>query len=127
MGQQQILLLVVAAIIVVLAIAIGIDMFAANAQTANRDSIVSELNNLSTLAIQFYKKPFSYGGGNSSFISWTIPEELDTTSNAIYSLTCADQIATITALGRELGDNGSNPIEMVAEVTSAGIVINLIN
>ncbi len=56
MGQQQILLLVVAAIVVVIAITIGIDMFGANAQSSNRDSIVSELNNLGTLALQFYRK-----------------------------------------------------------------------
>ena len=127
MGQQQILLLVVAAIVVILAIAIGIDMFAANAQSSNRESIVSELNNLSTLAIQFYKKSSSYGGGNLSFKSWSIPEAMDTTSNGIYSLTCTDQTATITALGREIGDNGSTLIEMVAEVTSSGIGITIIN
>ena len=43
MGQQQILLLVVAAIVVVIAITIGIQMFTANAQLSNRDSIVSNL------------------------------------------------------------------------------------
>lgn len=127
MGQQQILLLVVAAIVVVIAITIGIDMFGANAQSSNRDSIVSELNNLSTLAIQFYKKSSSYGGGGLSFTSWTIPEHLDTTSNGMYSLNCTDQTVTITALGRELGNDGSTPIEIVAEITSAGVGITIIN
>lgn len=123
MGQQQILLLVVAAIVVVIAITIGIDMFGANAQSSNRDSIVSELNNLGTLALQYYRKSPPYGGGGLSFKSWTIPGELDTTSNGMYSLTCTDQIATITVLGRELGNDGSTPIEIVAEITSAGVDI----
>ncbi len=127
MGQQQILLLVVAAIVVVVAITIGIQMFTSNAQTSNRDSIVSELNNLSTLAIQFYKKSSTYGGGNYSFISWTIPSKLDTTSNGMYSLTCTDQTATITALGREVGDDGATPIEMIAVITSSSIGITIVN
>ncbi|MDH3268594.1 MAG: hypothetical protein OEM46_07035 [Ignavibacteria bacterium] len=127
MGQQQILLLVVAAIVVVVAITIGIQMFTANAQSSNRDSIVSELNNLSTLAIQFYKKSSTYGGGNYSFISWTIPQNLQTTSNGTYSLISTDQTATITALGREVGDDGSTFIEMIAVITPTGIGINIVN
>lgn len=127
MGQQQILLLVVAAIVVVIAITIGIQMFAANAQSSNRDSIVSELNNLGTLAIQYYRKTTPYGGGGLSFKSWTIPDDLDTTSNGMYSLNCTDLIATITVRGREMGDDGSTPIEMIAEITSAGIGINIVN
>ena len=127
MGQQQILLLVVAAIVVVLAITIGFDMFNANAKSANRDNIVSDLNNLSTLAIQFYKKPTSYGGGNLSFNSWNIPVGLDTTSNGMYSVACSNDNATITASGLEIGNDGSTPIQMVATVTASNIVINVIN
>ena len=127
MGQQQILLLVVSVIIVVLAITIGIEMFASNSKTSNRDSVVSELNNLATLAIQFYKKPASYGGGSSSFISWEIPDKMDSTSNGIYSVTCTNLNATITGFGQEVGNDGANPIEMVAVVTSANIVISVVN
>jgi hypothetical protein len=127
MSQQQTLLLVVSVIIVVLAITIGIEMFAANSKISNRDSIASELNNLGTLAIQFFKKPTSYGGGSSSFISWEIPDKLDSTSNGIYSVACTNLNATITGLGQEDGDDGANPIEMVAVVTSSSTVINAVN
>ena len=127
MGQQQILLLVVSVIIVVLAITIGIEMFATNSKISNRDSVVSELNNLAILAIQFYKKPASYGGGNSSFISWNIPEKMDSTSNGIYSVACTNLNVTITGFGQEVGNDGANPIEMVAVVTSASIVISVVN
>lgn len=127
MGQQQILLLVVSVIIVVLAITIGIEMFATNSKTSNRDSVVSELNNLATLAIQFYKKPASYGGGNASFISWKIPETMDSTSNGIYSVASTNLNVTITGFGQEVGNDGANPIEMVAVVTSASIIISVVN
>lgn len=127
MGQQQILLLVVAAIVVVLAITIGMDLFAANSQSSNRDSIVSELNNLGTLAIQYYKKPESYGGGNCSFDSWTIPNDLDTTSNGVYSVNCTSKVATITAIGREIGNDGSTPIEILAEISAISVAITIVN
>jgi len=127
MGQQQILLLVLAAIVVVLAITIGIDMFAANAKSTNRDNIVSDLNSLSNLAIQFYKKPGSYGGGNLSFSSWIIPGELDTTSNGMYNVNCTEENAIITATGLEIGNDGTAPIQMVAVVTSASIDISVVN
>jgi len=80
------------------------------------------------MAIQYYRKaPPSYGGGGLSFKSWTIPDELDTTSNGMYSLNCSDLNATITVLGREVGDDGSTPIKMIAVVTSAGIGITIVN
>ena len=127
MGQQQILLLVMSVIIVVLAITIGIEMFAANSKISNRDTVAWELNNLGTLAIQFYKKPVSCRGRSSSFLSWEIPDKLDSTSNGIYSVACTNLNATITGLGQEVGDDGANPIEMDAVVTSSSIVINAVN
>jgi hypothetical protein len=102
-------------------------MFTANAQSSNRDNIVSELNNLGTLAIQYYRKSPPYGGGGLSFKSWTIPDELDSTSNGIYSLNCTDFNEKITFLGRKLGNDESAPIEMIVEVTSAGISITIDN
>ena len=53
--------------------------------------------------------------------------KLDSTSNGIYSVDCTNLSATITGLGQEVGDDGSNPIEMVSVVTSANIVISIVN
>jgi hypothetical protein len=53
--------------------------------------------------------------------------KLDSTSNGIYSVDCTNINAIITGLGQEMGDDGANPIEMVAVVSSASIVINVVN
>ena len=46
MGQQQLLLIVLGVIIVGIAVVVGINLFNANATNANRDAVVSDLNNL---------------------------------------------------------------------------------
>ena len=127
MGQQQILLLVVAAIVVVLAISIGIEMFAANATESNRESIYAELNNLGSMALQFYKKPIMNGGGGNSFSSWEVPTSLQATSNGTYSADAKNDVAIIKAMGSEIGNDGSNPIEMIATISPTEINFSVIN
>ncbi len=77
MGQQQLLLIVLAVIIVGISLVVGIQMFSANAATANVDSVINDLMNLAAKAQQFYLKPKSMGGGGLSFKSITI-EDLTT-------------------------------------------------
>lgn len=127
MGQQQLLLLVVAAIVVVLAITVGIEMLAANATESNRESVVSELNNLATLAIQHYKRPIEQGGGGSSFNSWDVPVSLKSTSSGTYSVNVKNQEAIISGIGIETGNDGSNPLQMIAMITITDINISVIN
>ena len=90
MGQQQLLLIVLGVIVVGIAVVVGINLFNANAVSANRDGVVSDLNNLGAMAQQHYKKPESMGGGGNTFdasnlpaggTSWDIPTQLDTTAN----------------------------------------------
>ena len=107
MGQQQLLLIVLGVIVVGIAIAIGITLFSANAVSANRDGVVSDLNHLGAMAQQFYKKPTSQGGGGNAFTGWTLPAELDTTANGNYVLTVNAQSLTIQGYGTELAPNGS--------------------
>ena len=73
MGQQQLLLIVLGVIIVGIAIVVGINLFNANAVSANRDGVISDLNNLGALAHQYYNKPTSMAGGGNSFAGFAIP------------------------------------------------------
>ncbi|MBI2417017.1 MAG: hypothetical protein HYV28_03805, partial [Ignavibacteriales bacterium] len=57
MGQQQLLLIVLGVIIVGIAIVVGINLFRASAIDANRNGVISDLNNLAAMAQQYYKKP----------------------------------------------------------------------
>ncbi len=67
MGQQQLLLILLSVVIVGAAITTGVGAFNAQAKTANRSAIISDMVNLANLAIAFYKTPVIQGGGGSSW------------------------------------------------------------
>jgi hypothetical protein len=127
MGQQQLLLIVLGVIVVGIAVVVGINLFNANATSANRDGIISDLNNLGAMAQQYYKKPTSMGGGGNKFTSWTIPTGLDSTANGTYTATVAAQTVTLVGLGTENGDDGSNPVKATATVTGNTISVSVNN
>ena len=103
MGQQQLLLIVLGVIIVGIAIVVGINLFNANAEESNKDSLVSEGTNLGAMAQQFYKKPVALGGGGNSFTTahgalaaWTIPGNLVNTTSGSWSPDVQDQQVILT-------------------------------
>ncbi len=106
MGQQQLLLIVLGVIVVGIAIVVGINLFNASAVSANRDAVISDLNNLAALSMSYYKKPTSMGGGGNSFTGFAIPADLDTTANGVYTIATAGSGTGITfkGVGTETGD-----------------------
>lgn len=122
MGQQQLLLVVLAIIIVGIAIAISITLFDSNSSSSNRDAVISDLNNLGAMAIEYYKKPSNSGGGGKKFTGWKLPHQLDTTSNGNYILSVSAQSVTITGYGVAKGANGSK-IQYRATVTPEKVTI----
>jgi hypothetical protein len=99
MGQQQLLLIVLGVIVVGIAVVVGINLFNANAEEANKDGIVSDCTNLGAMAQQYFKKPASMGGGANSFIGWSLPNGLDSTANGTYAASGLSATnATITGL-----------------------------
>lgn len=85
MGQQQLLFIVLGVIIVGIAVVLGIVVFQSAAMENKRDVIISENVNLANMALQYYKKSRVFGGGQSSFVKWEIPNELKNTKNGYYS------------------------------------------
>jgi hypothetical protein len=129
MGQQQLLLIVLGVIVVGIAVVVGINLFNANAVSANRDGVVSDLNNLGAMAQQFYKKPLAMGGGGNTFNTggpnssgFEIPAELDTTANGDYAVTLAAQSVTIVGTGVEKNDNDQY-IQHTATITPKNITV----
>ena len=104
MGQQQLLLIVLGVIVVGIAVVVGINLFNASAEEANKDGIVSDCTNLGAMAQQYYKKPQSMGGGAQSFTDWLIPTGLLNTANGDYSTPGGDQSVVIT--GTPFGSTG---------------------
>jgi hypothetical protein len=117
MGQQQLLLIVLGVIVVGIAIIVGINLFNANAVSANRDGVISDLNNLAAMAQQFYKKPTSMGGGANTFTGWTLPPQIDT----------AAQQVTIVGKGTETGNNGTGAVQATATVTPTSVTVAINN
>jgi hypothetical protein len=71
MGQQQLLLIILGVIIVGVAVTVGIIMFNDSAVENNRDAVQRDLVNLSGLAMTYYYKPASLGGGGRTFTALT--------------------------------------------------------
>lgn len=133
MGQQQLLLIVLGVIIVGIAVVVGINVFTASSSQANRDAVIADMTNLASLAQQHYRKPAALGGGNNAFNTanggpaWAIPGQLDTTGNGTYTATVAAQTVTIVGTGRELGNNGTTPVQATMVVGPNAITSTTIN
>ncbi len=103
MGQQQLLLIVLGVIVVGIAVVVGINLFNASAEEANKDGIVSDCTNLGAMAQQYYKKPLSMGGGANAFTGWVIPTGLVTTANGGYGAVPTATNVVITGTPTEYG------------------------
>ena len=126
MGQQQLLLIILAIIIVGIAIAISIQLFRASAIDSKRDLLMSECSNIATIAISYYKKPREMGGGNKTFLGWTVPSQLVNTENGSYMASVQANQVIITGTGTEVV-TGNDSIKVQTTVTASeyfSIIIN---
>ena len=127
MGQQQLLLIVLGVIIVGIAVVVGISVFTASGSAANRDAVISDLTNLTSMAQQYYRKPTALGGGNRTFTGWSLPSSLDTTGNGVYAATIAAQSVTLTGTGNETGNNGTSAVKVTMILGPDAITSTTIN
>lgn len=101
MGQQQLLLLILGVIIVAIAIAVGISQFSAHSTQANKDGIMSGLQNVSANAYQFKMRPASLGGGGGSYMGYTMPSKMAGDENGTYALgTIASSLCQVIATSK---------------------------
>ena len=127
MGTQQLLLIAVGTIVVVLMVYAGIEMIAAYNQTANRDQLISSLQNLSILAQQYYKKPYEQGGGGQSYLGWTMPKTFNKTDAGTIRATVRANRINFTATGIEKGLNGRTVVRVTCRVDQNGIRMTVTN
>jgi hypothetical protein len=97
MGQQQLLFVILGVIIIGIAIIAGISMFDAQAVATNRDSIISDLNELGAHAYQFRGRLRTMGGGQGDYSTYSIPAVLANNNDATYSIQSAS-VNSITFL-----------------------------
>ncbi len=127
MGQQQLLLIVLGVIIVGIAVVVGISVFTASGSAANRDAVIADLTNLTSMAQQYYRKPGALGGGDRTFTGWSLPSSLDTTGNGVYTVTIAAQSVTLTGTGNENGNNGTSAVKVTMILGPDAITSTTIN
>jgi hypothetical protein len=127
MGQQQLLLIVLGVIIVGIAVIVGINLFSSSASSSNRDGVISDLTNLSSLAQQHYRKPTNVGGGGNTFTGWTIPTQLATTGHGTFTVTVAAQSVTLVGTGNQLGNDGTSNVKVTMVVGPNAITSTTIN
>lgn len=127
MGQQQLLLIVLGLIIVGIAIAISISLFRANAIEGKRDILIEETTSLGLMALQYYKKPEILGGGNRSFLGWSIPSQMEQTVNGNFmTASIQDDEVRITGTGSEV-ISGNDSIKVETVVTPIELYTVIIN
>jgi hypothetical protein len=117
-------------IVIGIAVAVGISLFNSSAVQANRDAVVIDCMNIQSMAMQYYRKPATLGGGNNSFIGFEISNGLKETANGNYSIeNINDNTLTIIGVGKETGRDGSNPVKVIIRVNgdNSSVVPNIIN
>ena len=135
MGTQQILLIVLSVIIVGAAIAVGIQMFNAQAYSANKSAIAADAQSFASQIVQYYKTPTSQGGAGgtlalgdeekiANFIGWGSTTEGEETTytmdndNGKYLIAAVeDGATTVTIYGLGNEDNGTNKPAIMTTIT----------
>jgi hypothetical protein len=117
MGQQQILLIILSVIVVGVAIAVGINLFRANAIEQKRNEVINECTLLASEAQLYYRKPTALSGGGKSFVGWIVPNQYITTEAGSFSATVnsAEEVI-ITGIGNEVV-TANDSIEVKLTVT----------
>ncbi len=85
MGQQQLLLVLLGILIIGIAIAASFGLFSSEEVEQNKQAMVHDILNICIYAKRYYIRPVSMGGGSRSFVGFTIPTKLISTSNGSYS------------------------------------------
>jgi hypothetical protein len=125
-GQQQLLLVLLGIVVVGIAIAVAINLFRANAIDRKREILISECQDLGTIALAYYKKPRMMGGGGKKFTGWIIPSSMVATVNGSYTAQVSVDNIIIIGTGTEVvTDNDSIKVQTV--VTANEINSSIIN
>ncbi len=126
MGQQQLLLIVLGLIIVAVAIAFSISLFRQAAINSKRDLIINENNNLADMAMKYYQKSKSLGGGGYSFMGWSIPSNMSLTASGTHQATVYSDSVVIIGTGNEVV-TGTDSVKARTTVFPDSIYTDIIN
>ena len=114
MGQQQLLLIVLGVIVVGIAVALGLSATTSYAVSSNRDMLITDMVNLSNMAMAYYRKPKLLGGGGHSFDGWEMPDYYKKYENGKIKFTNQANKNRIRFVGQgtEIGNDGKNVVKI---------------
>lgn len=129
MGQQQLLLLVLAGIIVGIAAVVGISMFTAGSNNANRNAVQNACATIAAQAKSWYDTPLYLGGGDSSFVGITMQSigAPDSTGDGTYSITGTATNFTIQATGTSDADKDGLLFQVTVVGNNTGVTSVTVN
>jgi len=129
MGQQQLLLIVLGFIVVTTAVVIGINMYTAAEDEANREALVSALVSLGSMAQEYYNTPITFAGGSKKFTKWKIPKAYKNFEGGKFKAKIDNkgQEVIITATGNGNGRNPNKKVTIEANVEPRTMKIKTIN
>jgi len=105
-GQQQLLLIILGVIIVGVAISVGVLLFDAQSVEANKDAIISDLQNIAAYAYQYKLRPKFMAGGQGAYDGLKLSRRMATNENATYDVGTPSGITlTIVAVSAENTDD----------------------
>lgn len=126
MGQQQLLLIVLGLVVVAIAIAVAFALFRQDAADTKRDIVMTECMNLGNMALTFYQKPKTFGGGGFSFDGWTIPNQLITTASGYYTASVEVSKVIIIGTGNDVV-NGTDSVKVQTTVEPNSVTSEILN
>lgn len=126
MGQQQLLLIILGIIVIGIAIAVGLTLFRAQSIDQKRNLLINEGANMASLAMGYYRKPASLGGGGGSFIGWTVPSDMTTTATGSYTSAAYGDSLVIIGTGNEV-TTGTDSVKVKITVSAYGFSSSVIN
>ena len=126
MGQQQLLLVVLGVIIVGIAIAVSIQLFRSHSIDEKRDLLMNEGGSMASLAMSYYRKPASLGGGGGSFIGWTMPGDMTTTATGSFTSAAYNDSLVIIGTGNEV-TTGTDSVKVRITVLANRFYSTVIN
>ena len=97
MGQQQLILILLAIMVIGVAIAAALGLFSSNSAEQNKLSIINDLNNLRANARKYRMRPGTMAGGAGSYAGFTMPSNLMSNANAVYTMAIAANELTVVA------------------------------
>ncbi len=139
MGTQQILLIVLSVIIVGAAIAVGIQMFNAQAYSANKSAIAADAQSYASQVVQYYKTPESQGGAGGDvanmtaekiggYIGWGKASTSNDSGNYIIdAVDAGDTAVTIYGLGNEVKGGNRPAVRTIVTLADGTISAKVID